>query len=111
MGLTICTLAGALHTARRWLTGRPTAAARQPARAGSQVRPLVSTGLHTAACRAHVAWPQRSHGFASRRPLRVLRVVDAAQGPSTAGRMVISGRMADVCAELDRLVALEAAAA
>lgn len=25
-----------------------------------------------------------------------------------AGRMVISGRMADVCAELDRLVALEA---
>ena len=26
-----------------------------------------------------------------------------------AGRMVISGRMADVCAELDRMVALEAA--
>jgi hypothetical protein len=25
-----------------------------------------------------------------------------------AGRMVISGRMADVCAELDRLVAMEA---
>jgi hypothetical protein len=32
----------------------------------------------------------------------VLRVVDA-HGPATAGRMVISGRMADVCAELDRL--------
>ena len=28
-----------------------------------------------------------------------------------AGRMVISGRMADVCAELDRLAALEAAQA
>jgi hypothetical protein len=27
-----------------------------------------------------------------------------------AGRMVISGRMADVCAELERLAALEAAA-
>ena len=30
--------------------------------------------------------------------------------PSGAGRMVISGRMADVCAELDRLAELEAAA-
>lgn len=43
------------------------------------------------------------------RPLvRVVRVVDAAQAPSRAGRMVISGRMADVCAELDRLAAAEA---
>ncbi len=39
-------------------------------------------------------------------PLRVLHVVD----PATrgAGRMVISGRMADVCAELERLAACEA---
>jgi hypothetical protein len=43
------------------------------------------------------------------RPLRVLRVVDGAHAPAIAGRMVISGRMADVCAELDRLAALEAA--
>lgn len=42
------------------------------------------------------------------RPLRVLRVVDANHPPASAGRMVISGRMADVCAELDRLAALEA---
>jgi len=41
------------------------------------------------------------------RPLRVLRVIDA-NAPDSAGRMVISGRMADVCAELDRLAALEA---
>jgi hypothetical protein len=41
-------------------------------------------------------------------PLRVLRVVDARHGPANAGRMVISGRMADVCAELDRLADLEA---
>ena len=34
------------------------------------------------------------------RPLRIVR--------HGAGRMVISGRMADVCAELDRLAALEA---
>ena len=46
----------------------------------------------------------------SQRPLRVLRVVDS-QGRSSGGRMVISGRMADVCAELDRLAGKEAAAA
>lgn len=41
------------------------------------------------------------------RPLRVLRVFEAGQKPSQVGRMVISGRMADVCAELDRLAAFE----
>jgi hypothetical protein len=49
----------------------------------------------------------RRHG--GTRPLRVLRVVEGTASPS-AGRMVISGRMDDVCAELDRLAALEAAA-
>jgi hypothetical protein len=42
-------------------------------------------------------------------PLRVLRVVEKGQPRSCAGRLVISGRMVDVCAELDRLVAREAA--
>ena len=43
------------------------------------------------------------------RPLRVIRVVDGHQGEGrSTNRMVISGRMADVCAELDRLAALEA---
>jgi hypothetical protein len=41
------------------------------------------------------------------RPLRVSRVVEASANNKGAGRMVISGRMADVCAELDRLVELE----
>ena len=41
-------------------------------------------------------------------PLRVLRVVEKGQSRSCTGRLVISGRMADVCAELDRLVAHEA---
>lgn len=45
------------------------------------------------------------------RPLRVVRVVDAGQTRGQTGRLVISGRMADVCAELDRLAALEAARA
>ncbi len=37
--------------------------------------------------------------------LRVVRVMEAGQSPAQVGRMVISGRMADVCAELDRLAA------
>ena len=42
------------------------------------------------------------------KPLRVVRVLEPTEPRSTAGRMVISGRLADVCAELDRLAALEA---
>jgi hypothetical protein len=42
-------------------------------------------------------------------PLRVLRVLETGQSRSCTGRLVISGRMADVCAELDRLVEREAA--
>ena len=61
-------------------------------------------------CAARPAAPT-SHLSAPTRPLRVVRMVDAQpNGPST-GRVVISGRMADVCAELDRLAALEAAGA
>jgi hypothetical protein len=44
-----------------------------------------------------------------RLPLRVVRVVESGQTRASVGRMVISGRMADVCAELDRLAAREAA--
>ena len=37
------------------------------------------------------------------RPLRVVHVAEDQRQPRhTAGRMVISGRMADVCAELER---------
>lgn len=41
-------------------------------------------------------------------PLRVVRVVEPSAPRTVAGRMVISGRLADVCAELDRLAAQEA---
>jgi len=42
------------------------------------------------------------------RPLRVVRVKDA-DAPLATGRLLLSGRMDEVCAELDRLAALEAA--
>jgi hypothetical protein len=44
----------------------------------------------------------------SDRPLRVVHIAEEQRPPlHTAGRMVISGRMADVCAELDRLIDLD----
>lgn len=43
----------------------------------------------------------------SQRPLRVLRVLESGS-PANNGRLRISGRMADVCAELDRLASMEA---
>ena len=39
--------------------------------------------------------------------VRVVRMLEAGQSRASVGRMVISGRMADVCAELDRLVRRE----
>lgn len=45
-----------------------------------------------------------------RNSLRVVRESDSAIKPDCAGRMVISGRMADVCAEVERM-ALRAGAA
>ena len=50
-------------------------------------------------------------GVQARKPapaVRMVRLVEDGQAPASAGRMVISGRMADVCAELDRLVLREA---
>jgi len=51
----------------------------------------------------------RSQNSCKSKPLRVVRVLESGQPRSDVGRMVISGRMADVCAELDRLAACEAA--
>jgi hypothetical protein len=65
------------------------------------IRPSCASRTGAAAL-AHVPAPARA------RPLRVVRTVDAQRPGQTAGRVVISGRMADVCAELDRLAALEA---
>ncbi|MET3494846.1 hypothetical protein [Variovorax boronicumulans] len=74
-----------------------------------------SAGLRYVAVRP--ACTARSAGMAApaaaavspARPLRVVRVVDEKGSQRSANRVVISGRMADVCAELDRLAALEAA--
>jgi len=71
-------------------------------RVDSAVRSLFKAHRQTPA--AHV----RSHHQMADRPLRVVHIAEDQRPPlHTAGRMVISGRMADVCAELDRLIDLD----
>jgi hypothetical protein len=78
-------LFAAFQALAAWLAPRPAPA----------LRPAVRT----------VAVPQ---GRPAPRPLRVVRVMEPAAAGHAAGRMVISGRLADVCAELERLAAQEA---
>ena len=104
MGLTPRTFTTALRTVRGWLS----LLRRHAPASAADLRPLATTRLHTVAGRGHVAWPVGPCPATLRRPLRVLRIVDAGHAPAVAGRMVISGTLADVCAELDRLVAQEA---
>jgi len=58
-----------------------------------------AAGALAAQCSAGAPRPSR---------LRVVREFDSNVGPACAGRMVISGRMADVCAELERMSQREA---
>ena len=85
--LPLSNLFAALHELLAWFAPRPLPLPVQGARGPAH--------LHQAAARPA-------------RPLRVVRVVEPATARAVAGRMVISGRLADVCAELDRLAALEA---
>jgi hypothetical protein len=54
---------------------------------------------------------KRPHDGPHNRPiscLKIIREVEPGMGQSQSGRMAISGRMADVCAELDRIAQKEA---
>ena len=91
---------GALTQARRALapaSSAPTEA--RPATLGRALTPPAHESPADAALSGPLALP-----IASRpRPLKVVRVRDLCGGTQHAGRLVISGRMADVCAELERL--------
>jgi hypothetical protein len=93
----------------RWLM--PTSAigqGRTPAfaQALSQVRPEgmpVSSVLRNN--RFKLQSPRTRTAHPVRKPLRIVRVVEAGNSPALVGRMVMSGRLGDVCDELDRLTA------
>ena len=44
-------------------------------------------------------------GCNQRWPVRLVRRVEAGQSSTQAGRMLISGSIADICAQIDRLIA------
>ncbi len=69
------------------------------------VRPMQTRHAHKLPLRAKAAGSLRRQVGA---PLRVVRVVEADQASMLAGRIMMSGRLADVCAELDRMVEREA---
>jgi len=100
-------LASLLHMLGRWLN--PPRATVRPAgtsmRAQTRITPQ-QWAINTVNGKS--AGLRLSTQMSQATPLRVLRLSEAGAKPECAGRMRISGRMADVCAELDRLVAKEA---
>ena len=92
----------------RWMQGQAPGVGPQPLAQRSMALPCPRPMARRFDGVAHGATVNR---LAARKamPLRVLRVVDSDQPRNSTGRLVISGRMADVCAELDRLVEREAA--
>jgi hypothetical protein len=96
-----------------WFVPAQTRSARYPAparaqRANGQLALPFSSGSTPTPREAVQASKAKSQSTTPSR-LRIVREFDANVGPACAGRMVISGRMADVCAELDRMAQREAA--
>ena len=97
-----------LHELMNWLAPTPHASANKPMRSNTSTigfkfhRPVNPICLPTT--EAKPTFRASSHI-----PLRIVRILEADHLPANVGRMVISGRMSDVCAELDRLAARESA--
>lgn len=104
----ITKLAAPLHRLTGWLAN---AAAPQPAAAAKPLGAYRAHAPFLVAFNPILTGPtaQKYPRKSIRPTLRIERIVESGQRANLAGRMVISGRMADVCAELDRLVAREAA--
>ena len=97
-----------IHTLLRRLPQTHYFTGRHHAQAGTpHPRPVTLPEAHRNALQVPMA-QALAEARRARPPVRVLRVVEAGETSAHGGRMVISGRMADVCAELDRMVAREA---
>ena len=85
--------------AHRW---RPARRGRAPVRRPGAARPD--------GCAHDDALPAGAAAVRPAKPLRVVRLVDAQdRRGAPSGRIVLSGRLEDVCVELERLAALEGA--
>ena len=104
MGITLLTFNGLFAPLQQFIGWLATAPLRS--NGAQRAAPPLAAGYSSNRGRSGRAPAARSV-LPQHRPLRVVRVVDSCHAPASAGRMVISGRMADVCAELDRLAALE----
>jgi len=97
-----------LHDLMNWLAPTPLASASKPTRSNTSTigfkfhRPVNPICLPTTEVKPTLR-------ASSHIPLRIVRILEADHAPANVGRMVISGRMSDVCAELDRLAARESA--
>ena len=99
-----------LHIVMRWLSSR-FSSARSSSQRGLYAKAVPPGLMRCNAGPSKTIAKEECPSFrANRLPLRIVRVVEAGQAPTLVGRMTISGSMADVCAELDRLVALETTA-
>jgi hypothetical protein len=92
---------------------RPAPVAVKTSRSNASLRPVWATRCPAGLSQGMKpgSAQHRNHATQVAPALRVLRVTESDQRVKGAGRMVISGRMADVCAELDRLAAIEASQA
>jgi hypothetical protein len=102
MGIALLALSGLFKNLPSFITG--TQAQTLPKRHAVRLHPEWAVRSSPCAQPSHV----KSQVIKRQPSLRVVHVHESGQIAAGAGRMVISGRMADVCAELDRLVALEA---
>jgi hypothetical protein len=88
----------------------PSRALWSTARSAHAVSPLPLHAACTQRLRAaSITYPQAVAQVTAKpiHRVRVVRNLDAALPADRAGRMVVSGRFADVCAELDRLAAMD----
>ena len=97
-----------LHDLMSWLVPTPLASVDKPAHSNTSTigfkfhRPVDSVYRPAADAKPTLR-------ASANKPLRIVRILEADHAPANVGRMVISGRMSDVCAELDRLAARESA--
>ena len=110
MGIALLTLSALFEQLPAW-SSRRSAGQSSGVTARPAARPdaiTVAQSATTRFCPASLVDNHRTlQDLPGSRPLRVMQITDAASQPGAVGRLLMSGRMADVCAELDRLAALE----